>query len=92
MAGFAPRSLALFASSVVSPTKQVSWYTYATADANATVLTDGYFNNAREKLKVNDVIHCLSVANGTGVVNVLKVTAVPASGDVTVANSFGAPT
>lgn len=91
MAGFAARSLALFASSVVTPLKQVSWYTYATPDANATVLAAGYFNNAREKLKVNDVILCVSVANGVGVLNALTVTAVPATGNVTVDDSFAAP-
>ena len=91
MAGFNIRGLALFASAVVTPLKQVSWYTYATADANATMLTAGYFNDARAKLKVNDVILCMSVANGTGVFNALTVTAAPATGNVTVANSFAAP-
>lgn len=70
--------------------KKVTYYGYATADANATVIANGYFNDARSKLKVNDLIICMSVADGTGVPNVLRVSAVPATGNVTVANSFAA--
>lgn len=91
MAGFNVRALALFTSSPTGTAgKSVNFYTYATEDANATVLTAGYFNGARDKLKVNDVITCMSVAAGVGVLNMLKVTAAPSTGDVTVANAFTA--
>lgn len=63
----------------------VNWYKYATADAVATVIAAGYFNNARDKLKVNDVIDALCVATGTADRVAVIVTAVPASGNVTVA-------
>jgi hypothetical protein len=81
------RSLALFASSAygTAPTK-VNYYTYATADAAATVLASGYFNDARAKLRANDVINVMSVADGTGDFLVVRVASVPAAGagDVTV--------
>lgn len=89
---FEARSLTAMWSSPYGTTgAKVTRYLYATGDANATVLAAGYFNNARAKLKVNDIIECVSVAGGVGVVNILKVTAAPASGNVTVADSFGAP-
>jgi len=88
---FDKRSLARFVTSPYgTASKSVGFFAYATADANATVLTAGYFNDARETLKVNDVIHCISVADGVGVANVLKVTAAPSSGNVTVASAFAA--
>ena len=90
------RSLALFASApygaATAAASKVNFHVYATADAQATVLTAGYFNGARDKLKVNDAIFCMSVAGGTGVLDALKVTAVPSSGDITVAKQFAAPT
>lgn len=63
----------------------VNFYCYATPDAVATVIAAGYFNNARSKLNVNDVIDALCVATGTGDRVSVIVTAVPASGNVTVA-------
>lgn len=79
------RSLALYFSAPYDTNKQVNFYKYATKDAAATVTTAGYFNDARSKLKVNDVIECMAVAGGTGDHLVLRVTAAPATGNVTVA-------
>lgn len=80
------RSLALVNSTPYgSAGKTVNWYNYATADAQATVIAAGYFNDARAKLKVNDCIDVLTVADGVGDRLGLIVTAVPASGNVTVA-------
>jgi len=79
------RSLTLYASAPVATNTAVNFYVYATADAAATVLTAGYFNDARSKLKVNDVIEAMAVATATGDRLTLKVTAAPASGNVTVA-------
>ncbi|CDX54570.1 hypothetical protein MPL1032_190155 [Mesorhizobium plurifarium] len=86
MAGFEPRSLCLV-NSVPYGTAgaKVNFFHYATGDAAATVLTDGYFNAARDKLQVNDVIEAMTVAGGTGDKLSIKVTASPASGNVTVA-------
>lgn len=64
--------------------KSISWYKYATPDATATVLAPGYFNGARDKLKVNDQIDALCVADGVGDRISLSITAIPAApGDVT---------
>lgn len=79
------RSLSLYASAPVDTNVAVNFYTYATADAAATVLAAGYFNDARSKLQVNDVIECMAVATGTGDRLKLTVTAAPATGNVTVA-------
>lgn len=81
------RSLALGPSTPFgTASKAISWYKYATADAAATVIAAGYFNGARDKLKVNDQIDAVCVADGVGDRVSVIVTAVPAApGDVTVA-------
>lgn len=56
------------------------WF-YATADAFATVATAGYFNGARAQLAVGDIIEVSCASNKGGL---YSVTAVPASGNVTV--------
>lgn len=62
-----------------------STWRYATDDAAATVETAGYFNNARSQLQVGDVIQATMAMGGTPVLKHYVVTAVPASGNVTVA-------
>ena len=79
------RALTLTASVPVDTNKSVGFYKYATPDAAATVIAAGYFNDARDKLAVNDIIECVCVATGTGDRVVVRVTAVPSSGNVTVA-------
>lgn len=56
------------------------WF-YATADAFAAVATAGYFNNARAMLGVGDIIEVSCASNKGGL---YSVSAVPASGNVTV--------
>jgi hypothetical protein len=85
-----PRSLVLFASCPIAATagtdqSTCKFFVYADADAAATILAAGYFNADRDKLKVNDVIIIMSVATGTGDLLIVKVTAAPATGNVTVA-------
>lgn len=58
---------------------------YATADAVATVETAGYFNAARARLTKGDVLVAVMVALGTPVLKQYVFTAVPASGNVTIA-------
>lgn len=83
---FEPRSLCLVNSTPYGTAgKRVDWMHYATPDAVATVIAAGYFNNARAKLQVNTVIECLCVADGVGDRVSVIATAVPASGNVTVA-------
>lgn len=63
----------------------VNFYKYASADTMAAIIAAGYFNNARDVLKVNDVIEFVGVATGTGNYGRVVVTAAPASGNVTTA-------
>jgi hypothetical protein len=65
-------------------------FLYATADAASVVLTDGYFNDARGQLSVNDTIMCMAVVGGVGDRLDLKVLTVPASGNVTTAANASA--
>jgi hypothetical protein len=80
------RSLALYASVPHSTTGRTDFFKYATPDAVATVIAAGYFNDARTKLKVNDVIDAVCVVGGVGDRVSLLVTAAPqVTGNVTVA-------
>lgn len=63
----------------------VSWYNASFTQAPATVLAAGFFNFARETLRVNDHISVMCSAGGTGDKIEVIVTAVPATGNVTVA-------
>ena len=47
----------------------VSLWHYSTADAIATVNTAGYFNNAANMVKLNDVIIAVTSTGGTPVVS-----------------------
>lgn len=58
------------------------WHYEAGADSVAAAAAAGYFNNARELLKVGDRIHVVGASGVT--LGFLAVTAAPASGDVTV--------
>lgn len=83
---FEPKSLSLYNSVPFgSAGKRVDFMNYATPDAVATVIAAGYFNNARAKLQVNTVIDAMCLADAVGDRVSLIVTAVPASGNVTVA-------
>jgi hypothetical protein len=63
----------------------VAMWLYGTDDAAATVEAAGYFNGARGNLAVGDMIDASMVNGGTPVSKRYVVTAVPASGNVTVA-------
>lgn len=63
----------------------INIWAYATTDAAATVLAAGYFNDLRFRLSVNGIMIIMAVAGGVGDMLIVKVTAVPATGDVTVA-------
>ncbi len=62
----------------------VSFYTYSTADAAASVLAAGYFNAVQPKLKANDVILAMCARDAAGDFVQMKVTASPSGGTVTV--------
>jgi hypothetical protein len=86
MAGFNLRALSLLAQSNYTPggSANVSWLTYGTTDALATVLAAGYFNTARDKgkIKTNDIVLGEAVSGGVGVPFSIVFTSVPASGNV----------
>lgn len=60
-------------------------WSYKTPDAVATVETAGYFNDARVRLAKGDTIIATMVISGSVVGRTYVVTAVPASGNVTIA-------
>jgi hypothetical protein len=66
-------------------TQVVSHFLYGTDDALATVATAGYFNSARALLKKGDLIAVSGANSGTPVRADYVVTAVPTSGNVTIA-------
>lgn len=65
--------------------RSVSWYKASFTQAPATVLADGFFNFARSTLKKNDHIEVMCSTGGTGDKIEVIVTAVPVTGNVTVA-------
>lgn len=68
------------------PRQEVSsTYQYATDDAAATVEAAGYFNSARSRLVKGDVIIARMAMAGTPIVKVYIATAVPSTGNVTIA-------
>jgi hypothetical protein len=67
-------------------------YEYATPDAVATVIAAGYFNGLRDdgRIRVNDIIGSQCAMGGVADYVRLIFTAVPATGNVTVAVNTGA--
>ena len=63
----------------------ISVFAYSTDDAAATVEAAGYFNSARLRLTVGSIILASMVNAGTPVLKAYVVTAVPATGNVTIA-------
>ena len=82
MSGFNLRALGLIANFNYTPGgTNASMFGYGTTDAIATVLTAGYFNDARDKGKIaaNDIV--FGVANGKAFC--IQFVSVPSTGDVT---------
>jgi hypothetical protein len=67
----------------------IGFFDYASADAQATIAAAGYFNGAREQLTTGSVITAVGTVNATPTVEFYVVTAVPASGNVTVGVEAG---
>jgi hypothetical protein len=80
-------ALTKFGDSAVSAGAVNNIYFYASADADATIIAAGYFNNARARLHKGDIIITASSIGGTPNTKTYVVTAVPASGNITVAVS-----
>ncbi|MCO5091993.1 hypothetical protein [Bosea sp. (in: a-proteobacteria)] len=68
-----------------SQAQQVGLLVYGTDDAAATVEAGGYFNNARAVLRKGDILLATMVNSGTPVTKQYVFTAVPATGNVTIA-------
>ena len=84
------KALSRHATSDLGGTNQTNFYVYSTNSTAAEVLTAGYFNASRPTLKKSDVIHAVVDKDGTPDILMLLVTAVPATGNVTVAAQTGA--
>lgn len=82
---YAEKALVRVAQTPVAAVRVLTLWLYATADAVATVETAGYFNSARARLTKGDQIDASMVIDGSVVAKKYCVTAVPASGDVTIA-------
>ena len=85
---FYHKALTRVATSIRADGAQNSQVLYSDSDATATVVAAGYFNEAREKLRVGDIIVATVGIGGTPATLVLRVTAVPGTGNVTVAQAI----
>lgn len=79
------RSLIRTCTVPIVPGTKVNTYKFASTSALAILLADGFFNFARLYLQVGDVIDLIAGHGGNEELATVRVTAVPASGDVTVA-------
>lgn len=82
---YVAKALVSYAEVFVGPGDVRKDWSYKTPDAVATVETAGYFNGARYRLQKGESIKCTMVLAGSVVGRLYVVTAVPASGDVTIA-------
>lgn len=73
----------------LTPTRYVRFLTYATDDTKAEVIAAGYFNNARADMSVGSIIDAVVAAATSPVFVKMRVTAVPDSGNITVADITG---
>ena len=62
-------------------------WTYTTADAKATVVASGYFNDVADSLKVGDVIWSVDANGGTETFTMVFVDGISAAGVVTTLSS-----
>jgi len=71
----------------VSPAgqRQIMFFDYATVATLAEVTAAGFFNASRDNLTVGSMIDAVVDINGTVAHAMLRVTAVPSTGNVTVA-------
>jgi hypothetical protein len=71
-------------SKVTGGARQIHWY--SSADAIATVIGSGYFNDATNDLKQFDIILAVTSTGGTAAVDVLVVTSATGAATVTTTN------
>lgn len=71
-------------SKVTGGARQIHWY--SSADAIATVIGSGYFNDATNDLKQFDIILAVTSTGGAAAVDVLVVTSATGAATVTTTN------
>ena len=71
-------------SKITGGARQIHWY--SSADAIATVIGSGYFNDATNDLKQFDIILAVTSTGGTAAVDVLVVTSATGAATVTTTN------
>jgi len=79
------RALKRYNTATLAGNRQVSWYNYATNDTASEVVAAGYFNDARNTVKVGDCVDAIVDIDGTIDRISFRFTAVPSTGNVTVA-------
>jgi hypothetical protein len=80
-----PRQLRRYNSITLSGNRTIHFCNYATDHTAAEVVTAGYFNDSRAALTVGSIIDAVIDVDGTKDNIRVRVTAAPASGNVTVA-------
>lgn len=81
----AKTALQRYSTNLLAGGVKIHWFTYATNDTLAEVTTDGYFNGVRDTLSANSIVDAVVDCDGTPNHVTLRLTAVPASGNVTCA-------
>lgn len=82
---FDPKALKRIDTVLLSGSRKVHFFNFATDDTLAEVTTAGYFNSVRDALAVHSIIHAVVDIDGTANYATIRLTAVPASGNVTAA-------
>ncbi|CDZ67634.1 Hypothetical protein NGAL_HAMBI2605_59150 [Neorhizobium galegae bv. orientalis] len=80
-----PRALKRYNTVTLPSNRQVSWYNYAANETAAEVIAAGWFNTCREVVKVGDCVDAIVDVDGTIDRIAFRFTAVPSTGNVTVA-------
>ncbi|MCZ4073546.1 MULTISPECIES: hypothetical protein [unclassified Agrobacterium] len=84
-----PRDLRRRTTISIPGQRQIMFFDYATVHTLAEVQAAGFFNDSRDNLTVGSIIDCVADINGTTARVVLRTTAVPPTGNVTVAVDGG---
>ncbi len=87
MATFDKRQLRREHATAIAGVGQLQFFRYITEATEAEVIAAGWFNNAREQLTVGSIITAIVDATAAKTFIRLRVTAVPATGNVTVTSN-----
>ncbi|MCJ9697386.1 hypothetical protein MOV76_38225 [Rhizobium sp. PRIMUS64] len=84
-----PRNLRRRSTISIPGQRQIMFFDYATTHTEAEVTTAGFFDTSRDNLTKDSIVDAVVDINGTPHRVVLRFTAVPTSGSVTVAIDGG---